>query len=108
MVTEVGGMPPAPAALSEEERAAAFRQSGPKVPRTFTLIVVAAFAVFLESDVKAGFAAWMATAFAAVFLIGCVAAVLAVRQSGVFTAVVYGKKLTHPALLYSPFKKDFR
>ena len=45
MVTEVSDMPPAPAALSEEERAAAFRQAGPKVPRTFTVIVVAAFAV---------------------------------------------------------------
>ncbi len=45
MVTEVSDMPPAPAALSEEERAAAFRQTGPKVPRTFTVIVVAAFAV---------------------------------------------------------------
>ena len=31
-------------------------------------LVVAAFAVFLESDVKAGFAAWMATAFAAVYV----------------------------------------
>jgi phosphatidate cytidylyltransferase len=31
-------------------------------------LVVAAFAVFLESDVKAGFGAWMATAFAAVYV----------------------------------------
>ena len=31
-------------------------------------LVVAAFAVFLEADVKAGFGAWMATAFAAVYV----------------------------------------
>jgi phosphatidate cytidylyltransferase len=31
-------------------------------------LVAAAFAVFLESDVKVGFAAWMATAFAAVYV----------------------------------------
>ena len=31
-------------------------------------VVVAAFAVFLQSDVKAAFAAWMATAFAAVYV----------------------------------------
>ncbi|HXQ62416.1 MAG TPA: SCO family protein [Acidimicrobiales bacterium] len=42
--TEVTEQPPA-AALSESERAAAFRRSEPKVPRNFALVLLAVFAV---------------------------------------------------------------
>ena len=45
MSTEVTEQPPATPALSEAERAAAFRRAEPKVPRNFVLIVLAVFAV---------------------------------------------------------------
>jgi len=43
--TEVTEQPPTVPPLSEDERAAAFRRSDPKVPRNFTFIVVGLFAV---------------------------------------------------------------
>lgn len=45
MSTEVTEQPPATPALSEAERAAAFRRAEPKVPRNFVPVILAVFAV---------------------------------------------------------------